>query len=264
MRTLVTLLLSLVMIASVVVQPASAADNNAAVPVLVELFTSEGCSSCPPADALLQRMDSSQPIPGAQLIVLSEHVDYWDHEGWKDPFSSHALTDRQGEYGRKLGLASVYTPQIIVDGTSELRANDAQQANQVFQKAITGGAIPLRISALSADAANPGQARAHVEADGSSAQHDADIYLALALDHAESEILRGENGGRRLSYVAVVESLTKLGKLQKGKKFDQDVQVKLHPGTDPANLRVIVFVQSGGPGKVLGATSARFTQEKSR
>jgi len=234
-------------------QSAFAVGNTAAVPVLVELFTSEGCSSCPPADALLERMDSSQPIPGEHLIVLSEHVDYWDHDGWKDPFSSAALTDRQGAYARKLGLAEVYTPQFIVDGTTELRANDRQAVAQIFQKALTPDTVPLRIGSVSTEAR--GVARVHVEADGTSAQHDADIYIALALDHAESQVLRGENGGRRLSYVAVVQSLTKVGRLKKGTKFDQDVPVKLHSDTDPKNVRVIVFVQDPGPGKVLGAAS---------
>ena len=223
-------------------------------PILVELFTSEGCSSCPPADEFVQRIDSLQPVAGAQLIVLSEHVDYWDHDGWKDPNSSAALTERQGSYERALGLSTPYTPQIIVDGANEIRIGDPQQVEKVFQQAVARPKLPVRISAVSLDSGNQDLLRTHVEADATSDKHSADVYLAIALDHVESQVLHGENGGKRLTHVAVVQQLAKIGKLQKGKTFTDDVQLKLKPGTDTKNLRLVAFVQTSGPGKLLGAT----------
>jgi hypothetical protein len=222
-------------------------------PVLVELFTSEGCSSCPPADALLQRMDASQPIAGTQLIVLSEHVDYWDHDGWKDPNSSPALTERQIAYVRARGLDAPYTPQFIVDGTSEVRANNQQQIGKVLQEAAAAPKVPVRITTVSVDAGKAAILRTRIEAEGDPDQPNADVYLAVALDHAESQVLHGENGGRHLTHVAVVLQLTKIGKLQKGKRFDETVRLKLRPGTDSKNVRVVAFVQEPGPGRVLGA-----------
>jgi hypothetical protein len=232
----------------------SAAIRSAAeTPILIELFTSEGCSSCPPADALLQTMDTSQPVPGAQLIVLSEHVDYWDHDGWKDPNSSPALTERQAAYVRALGLKTAYTPQLIVDGTSEMRANNPQQVNRVFQEATAASKVSVRIGEVSIDAGNPAILRTRIEADGNIDQHNADVYLAVALDRVESQVLHGENGGRHLTHVAVVQQLTKVGKLPKGKSFEETVQFKLKPGTDPKNVRIVAFVQEHGPGRLLGA-----------
>jgi hypothetical protein len=221
-------------------------------PILVELFTSEGCSSCPPADVLLQRMDEAQPVSGARLIVLSEHVDYWDHLGWKDPYSSHQFTERQSAYVNALREPTAYTPQMIVDGTSELSNSDPRQAEQVFQKALNSPKVLVQIDSLSIQGTSPGILHAHISTDGDD-KHSAEIYVAVALDHAESQVLRGENGGHRLTHVAVVQSLTKIGKLTRDKKFDQDVPVPVRPGTDPSNLRVIAFVQEHGPGQILGA-----------
>ena len=222
-------------------------------PILVELFTSEGCSSCPPADVFVQRLDQLQPVANAQLIVLSEHVDYWDHDGWKDPNSSPALTERQAAYERALGLSTPYTPQIIVDGAGEMHFSDVQQIEKALQKAATTPKIPVRLEGVSVDPANPALLRAHVVADANTDKHNADVYLAVALDRVDSEVLRGENGGRHLSHTAVVQQLIRIGKLERGQGFEQDVQVKLNPGISAENLRVIAFVQIPGPGKLLGA-----------
>jgi hypothetical protein len=230
-----------------------AADTHTATPVLVELFTSEGCSSCPPADAWLQRMDAAQPLPGAELIVLSEHVDYWNHDGWKDPYSSSLVTQRQSDYVRALGLQTPYTPQVIVDGAANLHLTDEQQMEQTLQQAAASPKVSVRITSATLDPANRSVVRAHVEVDGGPAGENADIYSAIALSHAESQVLRGENSGKHLTHVAVVEQLTKIGKIEKGKTFSRDVEIKLKSGTDAKNIRLIVFAQKTGPGKVLGA-----------
>ena len=204
-------------------------------------------------DAWLQRMDAAQPVPGAQLIVLSEHVDYWNHDGWKDPYSSTSITARQGDYVRTLKLDTPATPQVVVDGTVNLNLNDPQQISQTLRQAADAPVVPVRIVSATIDPANPALIRAHIEVDGNSAPHNADIYQVVALSHAESQVLRGENGGKRLAHTAVLQSLTKIGKLEKGKNFSREVEIKLNPGTDSKNIRLIVFAQESGPGKVLGA-----------
>src|SRR5271168_1947612 len=124
-----------------------AADSGSArVPVLLELFTSEGCSSCPPADRLLEILDEKQPVAGADLIVLSEHVDYWDSLGWKDPFSSSQYTARQQDYTNQYKFDGVYTPQLVVDGRYGVVGSDGHSIAASIQKAIRETKIPIAIS----------------------------------------------------------------------------------------------------------------------
>ncbi len=226
-------------------------------PVLVELFTSEGCSSCPPADAFLQKIDALQPVRGAQLIALSEHVDYWNHDGWKDPFSSAALTQRQEAYCRLLGTKEPYTPEFVVDGKYELQMGDPRHILAMLQQAATTPKIAVRLESVNIGKADPLVLHGKVKSDRDPENRKADVYVAVALNRAESQVLRGENGGRQLSHVAVVESLAKIGKLEKGESFEKQFQLKLKPGTDPANVRVVAFVQESGPGRVIGAALAQ-------
>lgn len=234
-------------------QTQSAGAPQTATPILIELFTSEGCSSCPPADAWLQQIDASQPIPGAQAIVLSEHVDYWDHDGWKDPYSSAFYTERQSEYVRLLGSSSAYTPQIIVNGATELQLSDQAQLNKILVKAAKAAQLPVSIRDVSLEGSSSPVLHAHIDADGSASKHSADVVAVIALDHAESQVLHGENGGKHLSHASVALDLIRVGKLEKGKSFSQDFHAKIKPGVDAKNLRLIVFVQESGPGAVLGA-----------
>jgi hypothetical protein len=229
--------------------------SAAASPVLVELFTSEGCSSCPPADALLGKLDGLQPIPGAQVIVLSEHVDYWNHDGWKDAYSSSFFTDRQQEYVHRLGAKGPYTPQMVIDGAAQLNGSDVQAVGAAIEAARSHAKIPVHISAVSVD--NGKAIHLHLAVDalpGDSKAHKADIFVAVALNHAESHVSAGENKGRDISHVAVAESINKVGTVEKGKNFDRDVQVKVKGASDLSNLRLIAFVQEPDAGEVVGAS----------
>jgi hypothetical protein len=223
------------------------------VPVFVELFTSEGCSSCPPADEFLQRLDEKQPLPGTQLIVLSEHVDYFNHEGWKDPYSSSSMTSRQYEYVHAFGLKDGYTPQMIVDGSWELHLDNPQQEIQVLKKAADAKMISVEIGPVQASTAAANTLQTHVAVRGSGLHGKANVYAAIALDHAQSHVLHGENQGKDLQHVAVLVQLLKIGSLNTDGVFDQDLQIKLKPAWKGKELRILVFVQRPNAGSVVGA-----------
>jgi hypothetical protein len=221
-----------------------AAEPNTRVPVLAELFTSEGCSSCPPADALLMKLDKMQPVAGAQIIVLSEHVDYWNYLGWSDPYSSAQFTQRQEMFTHAL-IAESYTPQLIVDGRKEVLGSDEKAIQSAVAKAATRPKLPVRIVSAKRD---DNEAVVSIAVGAASAK--ADVWVALADDRDQSSVRRGENKGRTLNHVAVVRSLGKVGNVTKAAGFEKTVRVPLAAQTD--GMRVVVFVaESGGP--VLGS-----------
>lgn len=260
MKIFLPSLIATVVVVLIVVAPRRAEPANQAearTPVLVELFTSEGCSGCPPADRFLQKLDQ-QPQPGAEMIVLGEHVDYWNHIGWKDRFSSHLFSERQSIYAKRFGLESVYTPEMVVDGSSEFVGSDQEKANHVFQSAAGAPKIPIQLSSVSFDQQHT--MRAHIETgtlDNSYGVSGAEAYIAVALNHAQSQVSAGENAGHQLTHVAIVRSFVKVAELKRGQSLNQEVVVKLEPSIDVHDVRLIAFLQEPHQGRIVGAT--RFT-----
>ena len=232
------------------------------VPVLLELFTSEGCSSCPPADRLLASLDR-QPVENADLIVLSEHVDYWNHLGWSDPFSSALFSARQQEYADRLHVASVYTPQLIIDGRVEVVGSDEPEVLKAIAKSAGEPKTAMSVKAVQS-IHSQGGASVHVEADGGG--RNADLYIALTEDHAETHVLRGENGGKMLSHVAVVRSLTRIGKWEGTGVTGRDVQIPSPKGVsgNAHEMRVIAILQDPKTGRIVSAAQTRVTGLKAR
>jgi hypothetical protein len=225
-------------------------------PVLVELFTSEGCSSCPPADALLGKLDHGQPIDGAEIIVLGEHVDYWDNQGWHDRFSSHQYTERQNEYCGRLHVDSSYTPQMIVDGTDQFVGNDAAHAVRAIQHAAQNSKVKLTLSQPVVDGR---KISASVSIPASTAQIRGDLYAALVDPTDSTEVRGGENGGHHLQHVGVVRSLQRVGSLKDLATKPISFNLTAPGEAKPAEMRLVVFAQQSGQGAVLGAVSAPVT-----
>lgn len=238
----------------------SPAASTSRSPVVVELFTSEGCSTCPPADSLLKNLETLQPVQGAEIIVLEEHVDYWNHEGWVDPFSSREWTSRQEEYASRFKVADVYTPEMVVDGEKELLGSDAGKAQAAIADAARGGETPVSVSAEPSPA--KGAQRFNVRVGklvGSAPGDAAEVWLAVSEHGLQSSVTAGENAGRHLTHAAVLRSLHKIGdvKADGSAAFQATPEVKLKPDWKRDNLQVVVFVQEKKSRKILGSASTR-------
>jgi len=234
------------------------APDSAATPILVELFTSEGCSDCPPADDLLARLDRSQPVAGAQLIVLSEHVDYWNDIGWKDPYSSHAYSERQSAYARRFGLDGVYTPQMVVDGKFQFVGSDERRAVTAAEKAAKE--LKIRMSLSGAHLESETALSVHLDAGQlpSIAKRPASVLVVIADERDESHVIGGENGGRTLRHVAVLRRIKQVGSLDRANGLSEDVSIEI-PRRDE-RMRLIAFAQDEEDGTIWGVASTRFSK----
>ena len=224
------------------------------VPVIVELFTSEGCSSCPPADQLLSRMDRSQPIAGARVIALEEHVDYWNSLGWTDPFSSAQYRGRQNDYGRKFFDDNIYTPQMIVNGQAAFVGNDGARAAQEIGRAAETQTTVVELRA-SAKPADPDLVDLSVHVTNTGKAQNSNVYLAVTESDLSTNVQRGENSGRLLRHAPVVRSFGVIGKVDaKGSSTGAITStLRLPREWKRENLRAVVFVQERDSYKITGA-----------
>jgi|SRR5271156_6458838 hypothetical protein len=234
-----------------------AAPSQMRSPVLVELFTAEGCSSCPPADLLLGRLVREQPVPAANIIVLEEHVDYWENGGWHDRFSSSKYTERQQNYAPRLKVESIYTPQMVVDGSVQFLGNDPTKALHSIAEAAQTTKIALSLTAPVIDGNHIGSS---VSTTSALPLPKGDLYAVLVDNTASTDVRGGENKGRHLEHVSVVRSFQRIGKLEKIGSSPLLFQIDVPSGTTVADMSLIVFAQDPYQGIIRGAISASVKQ----
>jgi len=227
--------------------------------VVAELFTSEGCSSCPPADDILSQLVEQPPAPGVNVLGLGEHVDYWDHLGWRDRFSSPGFSARQAEYmTRVFHGGSIYTPQIVIDGRFEVVGSDLGAIRGAIAKAagIRKAAVDITASPIEDEQV---QVRVHVDAAaGVDLRERAYVLVGLTQDRAVNDVRRGENSGRRLRHSAVVRSLVALDSMAAGDRtFTAATSLPIAPEWAGHDLRVVGLVQEQQSRHIVGAGAAR-------
>jgi hypothetical protein len=225
-------------------------------PVVVELFTSEGCSDCPPADTVLARLIAEQPVAGADVIALGEHVDYWDQLGWKDRFSSAELTRRQQAYGAHFSLDSVYTPQMVVDGRVQFVGSDSNAARKAVERAAAAehGMVTLAIESPSARALVVNVTVTDLPRLGRG--DHADIQVAVTEDRVTTDVKRGENRGRTLTHAAVVRSMTTIGQVGPEGTASARAEIPLGADWQRDQLAIVAFVQEQRGRAILTSAAA--------
>jgi hypothetical protein len=225
--------------------PATSTGKGFAV---LELFTSEGCSSCPPADEVLAQIQ--QDSKGKPVYILAYHVDYWNRLGWKDVFSKAEFSKRQQQYSNWLN-AQIYTPQLIINGTTELVGSDRSAIYNTIAGELTGAAI----NKLVLDANRDGETlNVHFKVTGE--VKDSEVLIALVQKNAQTNVARGENAGHTLSHVQIVRQLQKERLTSAG---EGNTIVALPAGFDAQNWEVLALIQDQNNGAITGAAKAELS-----
>jgi len=228
------------------------------VPVIVELFTSEGCSSCPAADRMLARLEQTQPVPGVQVIALEEHVDYWNQLGWTDPFSSPQYRARQNDYAVAFHAGNIYTPQMVVNGQTQFVGNDMNRAYHEIGAAAQAANTLVELSTVP-NPRDPDLLDLSVQINNSKSPkwRDSNVYLAVTENGLTTFVSRGENGGRTLRHSSVARTFGVIGRVNpQGATGGQLVStLRLPREWKRENLRAVVFVQERGTFRITGAAA---------
>jgi hypothetical protein len=237
--------------------------GGAPQPVVVELFTSEGCSSCPPADALLKKLSEQQSMQGVQIIALEEHVDYWNHLGWRDPYSSIEFSERQNDYAQVFGTDGVYTPQMVVDGQNEFVGSRSLAAREAIQKAANQPKVEIALVA----SANTSPYKPAFEAQmkslgGISVRGEMELWAAVTEKGLQTDVKAGENSGETLKHAALVRSLRKIDTLRDPAGYNRQIQIAIDPGWKKENLAVVVFLAEKSSRKIIGAASTALDSKR--
>jgi len=235
-------------------------NDSAKQPVIVELFTSEGCSSCPPADSLLAKLSVEQPFDGIEIIALEEHVDYWDHDGWTDPFSSPDFTSRQEEYSHVLPDGGVYTPQMIIDGRAQFVGSRTQETHDQIRWAASHPKSRLLLT--STPAPNPHSRSFELRLDPISPPPDSsplELWIAITEKNLHSDVTAGENSGHTLQHAPVVRQLRKLKSISLPLSNPIPFTLALPKDWLPANLTLVAFLSNSHSHQIQAAGSLPVT-----
>jgi hypothetical protein len=241
-------------------QSVTTGDAAPAIPVVVELYTSEGCSDCPPADRVLTDLLDEQPVAGVQVIALGEHVDYWDYLGWKDRFSSAAFTDRQKTYQTAVFAPTpVYTPQVVVDGRLQCVGSDREAVRHAVERAAKAAKVDVRLTATVPETGRSSITIDVALPDTVVLERPADILVAVVEDGLVTEVARGENRGRTLGHNAVVRALEAVAEVPPHESaVSATTRISMADAWDPERLRIVAFVQERDSRRILGAASTEF------
>lgn len=250
MKILTYLLFMIIVIALTISQ--TMAQSGKRTPVIVELFTSEGCSTCPPADKYLEVLAEQQPIADVDVIALSEHVDYWNRFGWTDPFSATQFTTRQTYYAAFFKQAEVYTPQMVVDGTREFVGSRIQDGVKQISEAANNPKSDINLEIVKA-AKNTFSLKVKTDRLPKLSDDDkAVVFLAVTENELSSSVTRGENSGKTLKHIAVTRYLKEIG-VVKNTQSNFTAEIKVDKNWKRENLNAITFVQETESRRILGA-----------